>query len=448
MVVNTNSIFFEHEENGRSLQQQYLRCARDSSFKLESVSRIYQRIRAASDGLVNAKKNGFKPSWQADIADNWSWLFVQTIVTMESRDLAQFSRVISVAQTSPAAIDILVSASSCNALAKMQEMLLPLIESTNPLIREIGLRIFAEHRIGEISSIAAMLGQALQEEQFQIASWALRVAGDAGLSNGLHSCQDFLNHPHTAVSTASAYTAVLLGDRENGKSMLTKAALKRSSLQDEAILLSLRVNDSVVCQHLMKDLASQAKAESATPHEKRILLIAAGYSGDVGMVNWLFTAMEHRATARLAGVAFSMITGADLALLDLDQPPPADFEEGPNDDPDDDSIEMDADSGAAWPDVAKVKAWYAQSGLAEMKGQRLLCGQPQSIKAALDTLRNGFQNQRRVAAYDLALLDPGKPLFHWYEDPAQQKIKMDALDARFGIKRENPYPYVSVFARM
>jgi uncharacterized protein (TIGR02270 family) len=420
----------------------------EASCSFLSFERSLERMHVMVDGLCVHHAQKRPLTWDSDIASDWSQLFAHTLLALRQQDADLMQQIFVITEAEQTAIKPVVAAFAYVNPAQLQEFVKNLLASDKQTLCEIGLRICAEHRIGKASLIATMLNKALQEEQFNVASWALRVAGKVGSFNGLHLYQDLLSHSHIAVSEASAYAAVLLGDRENGKSMLTKAALKRGSLQDEAILLSLRVNDSVVCQHLMKDLASQAKAESATPHEKRILLIAAGYSGDVGMVNWLFTAMEHRATARLAGVAFSMITGADLALLDLDQPPPADFEEGPNDDPDDDSIEMDADSGAAWPDVAKVKAWYAQSGLAEMKGQRLLCGQPQSIKAALDTLRNGFQNQRRVAAYDLALLDPGKPLFHWYEDPAQQKIKMDALDARFGIKRENPYPYVSVFARM
>ncbi|MBU6437750.1 MAG: hypothetical protein KGQ77_09505, partial [Betaproteobacteria bacterium] len=58
-----------------------------------------------------------------------------------------------------------------------------------------------------------------------------------------------------------------------------------------------------------------------------------------------------------------------------------------------------------------------------------------------------FQHQRRVAAHDLALLQPGRPLFHWFEPTWRQSARMDALDALHGVERASAPRYVSVFAR-
>ena len=62
--------------------------------------------------------------------------------------------------------------------------------------------------------------------------------------------------------------------------------------------------------------------------------------------------MADPALARVAGEALAMITGLDLAYLDLDGEPPAGFEAGPTDDPADPSVAMDEDEHLPWPDAA------------------------------------------------------------------------------------------------
>ena len=45
-------------------------------------------------------------------------------------------------------------------------------------------------------------------------------------------------------------------------------------------------------------------------------------------------------------------------------------------------------------------------------GSRYLCGEPIRQECCLDVLKTGQQRQRRAAALELALLDPGQPLFN------------------------------------
>jgi uncharacterized protein (TIGR02270 family) len=411
-------------------------------------SRLHSQLVTNLDGLSLIYKNRLSTQLNSLVDYEGLRFFVETLLALEYADIAWLKRIFTQIETEPMAVESIISAFAYTEKKKLGGLLDSLLASNNYLEREVALRACVAHRLANASMLDEQLAWAVKYKHTEVIAWTFRLAGEVGIAVFAEKILEHVNVENPVVSSAAAYASALLGSGRSGLLALAKVVERTYPLLDEAILLILRAGDATACNQLIMMLAEQAKADNATVHNKRTFLLALGCSGDVRMVNWLFSAMEDHSAARLAGVAFSMITGADLAYLDLDQPPPADFEEGPNDDPDDDNIEMDSDTGAPWPNAEKVKAWYAQSGLAKMEGQRLLCGQPQSIKAALDTLRNGFQNQRRVAAYDLALLDPGKPLFHWYEDPAQQKIKMDALDARFGIKRENPYPYVSVFARM
>ena len=117
-------------------------------------------------------------------------------------------------------------------------------------------------------------------------------------------------------------------------------------------------------------------------------------------------------TARLAGEAFSLITGLDLAWLDLDRKPPEGPISGPNDDPGDPNVELDEDDDLPWPDAGKIAAWWEDNAPRFTPGVRYFMGEPPSPAHCLSVLRGGFQRQRIAAAEYLCLLTPGTPLFN------------------------------------
>ncbi len=97
---------------------------------------------------------------------------------------------------------------------------------------------------------------------------------------------------------------------------------------------------------------------AASDAQVRLVIEGSGIVGDPAYVPWLIKQMADDNLARLAGEAFTLITGADLALLDFEGDRPERMESGPNDKPDDPNVEMDADEGLPWPDPAKVQTWW------------------------------------------------------------------------------------------
>jgi uncharacterized protein (TIGR02270 family) len=156
---------------------------------------------------------------------------------------------------------------------------------------------------------------------------------------------------------------------------------------------------------LLKDLATH------TEH-LRPLIHGSGIAGDSTYVPWLMNHMRDDKTARVAGEAFSLITGADLSALKLDRPQPETFESGPNDDPDDPNVDMDPDEGLPWPDPDKVEKWWTANASRFHKGSRYFMGAPVTREHCIDVLKNGYQRQRILAAHYLCLLEPGTPLFN------------------------------------
>jgi uncharacterized protein (TIGR02270 family) len=154
-------------------------------------------------------------------------------------------------------------------------------------------------------------------------------------------------------------------------------------------------------------LAAQAEASAA--HKRRMMRMA-GWVGDPQIVPWLIHHMDDDVWARLAGEAFSLITGADLASLGLERKPPEGIDFGPNADPEDENVALDEDDSLPWPDQARVQAWW-HSLASGLPGGRLLAGHERSTAQALHVLRTQGQRQRNVAADTLCLLAPGSKRF-------------------------------------
>jgi uncharacterized protein (TIGR02270 family) len=148
------------------------------------------------------------------------------------------------------------------------------------------------------------------------------------------------------------------------------------------------------------------------PANIRRLIRGAGLSGDPAYVPWLIGFMAEDQRARLAGESFSLITGLDLAWLDLERKPPENFESGPNDDPNDPNVEMDEDDGLPWPDQKLIQAWWNANSHRFQPGVRYFMGEPLNRENCLRVLKQGFQRQRSAAALYLSLLNPGTVLFN------------------------------------
>ena len=133
--------------------------------------------------------------------------------------------------------------------------------------------------------------------------------------------------------------------------------------------------------------------------------------------------METPAVARVAGEAFSMITGVDLAYEDLEGEWPEGFQAGPTENPEDEDVAMDPDEDLPWPAPDLVARWWADNKPKFAAGRRYLCGRPITDEHCREVLRTGYQRQRIAAALELALMRPDRPLFEW-RAPAfhQQKL--------------------------
>jgi uncharacterized protein (TIGR02270 family) len=214
----------------------------------------------------------------------------------------------------------------------------------------------------------------------------------------------------------AAWAAVLLGDKQNALEVVTGFAEVPGPFRARAFQLVLQVTGVQSAHRWLAILA----ADSAN---LRWLIRGAGLVGDPAYIPWLIDHMADVKTTRLAGEAFSLITGLDLAWLDLEVKPPGNFESGPNDDPNDPNVGMDQDDGLPWPDVRKIQDWWHANSQGFQPGTRYFMGEPLNRDNCLRVLRERFQRQRSAAALYLSLLNPGTPLFEW-RAPARRQQRL------------------------
>jgi uncharacterized protein (TIGR02270 family) len=243
---------------------------------------------------------------------------------------------------------------------------------------------------------------------------AFRVAGDVGRVDLLSLLQAAASRDSEPADPHfwAARSAVLLGDRSSSLAWLTTLAEGAGPFSDAAAELALKALDLPTAHQHLRHCAAQTKPDTpAAAQARRRLIRRCGITGDPHLIPWLITQMSDLRLTRLAGEAFSMITGADLAWLDLDRKPPAGVDFGPNDDPEDDNVAMDEDDGLPWPDPDKVQVWWQAQQHRFPAGQRFFIGEPPSPAHAVKVLRDGFQRQRIAAAQWACLLTPGTKLF-------------------------------------
>ena len=157
----------------------------------------------------------------------------------------------------------------------------------------------------------------------------------------------------------------------------------------------------------------------------RLIVLAVGILGDPAGVPWLIEKMRVPVLARVAGQSFSMITGADLAGHQLEGPPPLERSPAdPTDDAADENVTVDPDANLAWPNPGAVQAWWQSAGGRYPEGTRFLRGIPLGQHGCNVVLREGYPHERRAAAYELVLMNPGRPLWNWQAKSRAQLVRL------------------------
>lgn len=398
------TVVMQHVEEAAHLRHVRSVLVRAPHVRLLQLGRLDERIAAHLDGIAVAGAYGAGLVQQALERPATGEIFTATVGAIADRDVERLDKLLAITEALPASRAGLLSAFGWVSASDLQGTTRALLQAPQPWRREVGLATCAMHGVDP----RAALDTALRDGDAALRARALRVAGICGRRDLADACLAALADGDARWAVEAAWAALLLGHRAEAVHALEAHALD-AGLAQGLRLTSLRALLKVLAPpraHAL--LAALAK----DPAQVRFLIQGIAIAGDPHHVPWLIAQMADLQLARLAGEAFSFITGLDLAYLDLERKPPENVQFGPTDDPDDDNVAMDEDDSLPWPDPEKISAWWHANGHRFAPGTRYFMGERPSPSHCLGVLKTGFQRQRMAAAEHLCLLQPGTPLFN------------------------------------
>lgn len=369
-------------------------------YELKDLAKLDDRVEAHLDGLRVAGEPGWDLCKAALGNEENGEVFAACVMAFESGIEPRIQAVLEAVQKTPELSQGLISALGWMSFQQASTHAQRLLASEMPLQRLIGLAVYAVHR----QDPGPPLKDSLASADLSLRARALKAVGELGKVNLLPFVKSNLAVEESTCRYWAAWSGALLGEPaaipllqhfvESGhakREIACATAVRRMSVQEG--------------QAWLKVLASR-------PEALRLAVQAAGVIGDPANISWLIQQMANPAIARVAGESFTYITGIDLAYDDLDTDKPEGFEAGPTENPEDENVDMDPDEDLPWPNPQLIEKWWLTHRLQFTNGTRYLCGQPMTIESLNQVLRTGRQRQRTAAAIELAMRQPGTPLFN------------------------------------
>ena len=304
----------QHVEDLATLWSTRRAMTRGGHLALRHLARIDQRIAAHEDGCVVADGAAIEVlNAQLGLVTPGR-LFAAAAVAFDLNDHPTVRRCLALAEAVPESRPGLISACGWASPDRLRGIVKEMMTASSSALRAVGLAACRVHGVSPGSALLA----GLEDANPEVRAAAFRTAGALGEVEYAGTFAT-LADPDPTCGFWSAWAAVLLGDRARGLDALMNVAVAEGVHRLRAFQLSCQAMRMTSSHDLLSRLAND-------PAQKRYVIEGAGIVGDPRYVPWLLSHMADDKLARLAGEAFTLLTGADLTFLDLERKPPEAFE--------------------------------------------------------------------------------------------------------------------------
>lgn len=393
------------------------RAVHEPHYRLEQLARLDDRVEAHLDGLRVAGGPGWEIARAAAVegGDPGS-VFAAAVLAFERGEPAEIEAIIAAGSAAPETRRALASALGWLPADRAFRRIRPLLTETDPGRRWVGLASAAlQRRNPGVPALTA----ALNGDDPALRARALRAVGELGLVDLHLAVRSSLKAKDPAGRFWAAWSTAILNGHRDALAALQALAEAGGPRALAAADLAARRLPPREARIWLRTLVREGNLP-------RLGVAVAAALGEPESVPWLVEQMKDPDLARPAGEAFGLITGARLDDDGLASPRPADQPAVPSESEDDEDVAVDPDENLAWPDPARVKAWWGANRGRFAAETRHLLGRPIEAESLRRALRSGLQRQRAAAALELALLEPGQPLF---EVRAPGHVQLAALGA-------------------
>ncbi|MDF1553076.1 MAG: TIGR02270 family protein [Deferrisomatales bacterium] len=369
-----------------------------TNYDLGDLTELDERIDAHLDALRVVGDEGWRACLDALDFEEPGEVFAAGVGAFESGKEDRIRTVIEMASSSGELRKGLASALGWLPAEISPPHIRALLASGDPKECTVGMSACAVNRTDPGGVLATFLGA----DDPALRARALRAVGELGRHDLLPKLMAHLMAEDEDCRFAACWATALLGDM-TGVGVLKSFAGSERYAERAMRMVSLCMPRSAAhswCAELFSD-----------PAFARLAVFATGAAGDPIAVPWLIEQMAVPEFARAAGQALVTITGVDLDEEKLEGSWPEGFEAGPTENPEDEDVAIDRDEDLPWPDAERVEQWWGENRARFEAGRSYLAGKPAVEESLRESLREGFQDQRGLAALRLALLAPGRPLF-------------------------------------
>jgi uncharacterized protein (TIGR02270 family) len=404
------NILSQHAEEAAFLWLLRNAAVAEPHYSLSDLAELDERVEAHIDGLRIAGDAGWEICKEVLAWEEPGELFTAAVLAFECGAEARIQAVLEAGVEDLELSRGIISALGWMPYPQAEKYIKKLLGAEAPHLRRIGIATSAIHRRDPGQSLA----DAISQSDPWLRARVLRAVGELGRLNLLPAIKLYLTDENEDCRFQAAWSASLLMDNE-ALNILRSFLGPRSPYAEKALKLALRRLGLSLAHSWQKELAQNQQ-------NIRLALMGAGIIGDPALVPWVIEQMNIPELARIAGEAFSMISGVDIAYYDLEGPCPEGFQAGPTENPEDDGVDMDPDEDLPWPAPDLISNWWEKHKANFSNGKRYLLGKPITAEHLQYVLKYGRQRQRAAAALEIMILQPGNPLFE-VRAPANQQMQ-------------------------
>lgn len=371
-------------------------------YSVNDVGELEQRIDAQLDGLMTS----IDQSWQICLAalelNEPGEVFAATNLAFRSHDIKKIQAAVEAGFINDETKKGLISALGWLPAKLVNGWIEKFLTSKDLNHKYLAVAACSVRRENPGEVLTRILQREDCKQHEKLYCRMLRLVGEIRRQDLMPELELGMQSEQEDISFWSNWSAVLLGNRL-AVSNLKQFVFQSGEHQQKAIDLSFRVLPIEQARQWIAELGKDSA-------QARAVIKATGVLGDPHAVNWLISRMAQPAAARLAGEAFSHITGIYLEQNQLALDDGLVLAEQPSDDPEDDDVSLDEDENLPWPDTDKIKTIWINHGRNFIAGQRYFMGRNITSELLKEKLLNANQRQRHAAAMELALIDSNMPL--------------------------------------
>jgi uncharacterized protein (TIGR02270 family) len=372
-------------------------------YTVDDLVELEQRIDAQLDGLMTAPEESWEICRAAMDLQEPGEVFAGAVLAFRSLDVRKIQAAVEVGIEKESAVKGLISALGWLPGRLCHSWIKKFLTSKDLDHKYVAISACSIRREDPRDYLTAILQREDCLAHAKLYARSLRLIGELKRHDLMPALRPAMLAEEPSIRFWASWSAVLLGDR-SALANLRPFALELGPYQGKAIDLAFRALT-------IDEGRSWINALAKDPAQIRNVIKATATLGDPHAVNWLIGQMRLPALTRLAGEAFTTITGIDLKenALALEDLPDLD-EHLPNDDPEDENVDMDEDENLPFPDVAKVAAVWQKYQQRFVAGQRYFMGKTITLEDCESFYGSGSQRQRRISALQLALLQQNNVL--------------------------------------